>query len=1105
MNAVELHAYLNSLGVKIDAENGHLRVRASRGQLTEEIKTLIATRKSELLELVTRQSSRDTADLVRVPRSGLLPLSSFQQRLWIIQRLEPENTAYNMAMLWVSPIANDAGQLETAVRDVVRRQEILRTAFRDIDGEPRPYILSPNDVQIETYDLRDQGENQQQQAIKAAIDRSTKTSFDLTNEAPVRFELYRLPNGRVGLLVAAHHIALDAWSFALLTKEITTAYANVSLGDQEPPPLQYIDYAAWQKHTHDPAVIADELQWWEHHLAGAPQFCLFPPDRMATGSSAMGAVRDFVLDSELSNAIRAMAREESATIYMVTMAACAVILHLYTGLKDIVLGSPMGVRERPEFETMLGPFVNLLLLRIDLDGDPSFSELISRCRSALLDAHAHRNVPIETLIERLKPVRSLTHTPLFQVALVQHNASSEVMPAIHGGGAVTEVTWYMREVGGRLENSFEYRSDLYKPETINRIAEQVEAVLRAAVADRTRRISEIAILTPQERQQVTVEFNATSCDFDKTPFPLQFERQVALTPNRCAVCFEGVELTYDVLNRRANQLARYLRSLGVGRSVLVGLCLDRSLEMLITLLAIQKAEGAYVPLDPGLPTERLKFMVRDSGLAVLLGTGDFASDLDLPDEIHTVDLSVEAPHVDELASDNLGTVVEPEDLAYVIYTSGSTGQPKGVAISHSALANFLGAMKREPGLSPNDVFAAITTISFDISGLELYLPLLVGARIELVPSEMVADGTSLAAHLAAVRATIMQATPVTWRQLIEGGWQGLPNFRALCGGETMPRDLADALVKRVHEVWNLYGPTETTIWSTIERVCSGNGPISIGRPIANTQVYVVAPSGEPLGVGMQGEIWIGGRGVATGYYRRPDLSAERFLPDHLLTKPGGRLYRTGDLGRWGGDGRLYHHGRIDHQIKIRGFRIELGEIEATLRDHPAVRQAVVVAYRPVEETGGSLKIVAYVVYKLGEDLTTTEVRHYLRRRLPENMVPSVVVALDVIPVTPNGKVDRNSLPDPFKKIGFSAYERPASGTEIQVAEIWKRILKIDQVGAGDNFFELGGHSLLALRVSVALEKEFGCRMDPRALFFQNLREIALSIGKAKAVDRKETI
>ena len=525
----------------------------------------------------------------------------------------------------------------------------------------------------------------------------------------------------------------------------------------------------------------------------------------------------------MSDAIRAMAREEGATIYMAIMAACAVILHLYTGLKDIVLGSPMGVRERPEFETMLGPFVNLLVLRIDLDGDPSFSELIGRCRSAVLDAHAHRNVPIETLIERLKPARSFNHTPLFQVALVQHNASSEAMPAIHGGGAVTEVTWYMREVEGRLENSFEYRSDLYQPETINRIAGQVEAILRAVVADRSHRISEISVLAPQERRQVTIEFNDTSYELDEAPFPLQFERQVALTPNRCAVCFKGVELTYEALNRRANQVARYLRSLGVGRGVLVGLCLDRSLEMLVTLLAIQKSEGAYVPLDPGLPVERLNFMLRDSGVAVLVAAADFASSLDLPDDVQFVDLSVETRHIDEMVTDNLGTAVKPEDLVYVIYTSGSTGQPKGVAISHSALSNFLGAMKREPGLSPNDVFAAITTISFDISGLELCLPLLVGARIELVPTDTVTDGTSLASHLEAVGATIMQATPSVWRHLIESGWQGLPHFRALCGGEAMPRDLADALVQRVHEVWNLYGPTETTIWSTIDRVVAATG------------------------------------------------------------------------------------------------------------------------------------------------------------------------------------------------------------------------------------------------------------------------------------------
>jgi len=512
--------------------------------------------------------------------------------------------------------------------------------------------------------------------------------------------------------------------------------------------------------------------------------------------------------------------------------------------------------------------------------------------------------------------------------------------------------------------------------------------------------------------------------------------------------------------------------------------MERTTSLVVALLAVQKAGGTYVPLDPGFPTDRLRFMLNDSGCAVLVTSGEAASDIELPEHVRSINLDDASWH--SQPGENLALEARLEDTAYLIYTSGSTGKPKGVRVPHGALMNFLWSMAREPGLTANDVLAAVTTIAFDIAGLELYLPLLVGARIELLTRETAADGPSLAAVLKERGVTVLQATPATWRLLVEAEWAGGPQFRGFCGGEALPADLATALLERCAELWNLYGPTETTIWSTAERVASAD-VITIGRPIANTRVYIVAASGELTPPGVPGEIWIGGQGVASGYHERPDLTAERFKSMDFA--PGERLYRTGDLGRWRADGRLEHLGRLDHQVKIRGFRIELGEIEAVLATLPAVRQAVVVA----RDAGSSdRRLVAYVVYQPGEDLTVSEVRRHLRGELPDYMIPSLVVALDAIPLTPNGKVDRAALPDPFRdaNLPVAHYEPPVSEMEQRLAAIWSDVLKIERVGVHDNFFELGGHSLLSLRVATAIQAQSGWRMDPRTLFFQTLGQIA---------------
>jgi amino acid adenylation domain-containing protein len=655
------------------------------------------------------------------------------------------------------------------------------------------------------------------------------------------------------------------------------------------------------------------------------------------------------------------------------------------------------------------------------------------------------------------------------------------------GGAQFELTFAVdTEITHNL--TVEYNTDLFEPATIERLVGQYFTILEAAAAAPDTRISRLPTL-PAEQWDRLQSWNATTVSFaSAATLPRLFESQAAESANNVAISFEGSSLTYGELNARANGLARVLVSAGAQRGAMVGVCMQRSPLLLISLLAVQKSGATYVPLDPEFPVERLAYMLADSGAKVLLSAGNLPSGLELPAGIAVVD----AAAVPKGSQANLPDTPGPDDAAYVLYTSGSTGRPKGVVVSHGALANFLSSMRVRPGLSASDVLAAVTTVSFDIAGLELYLPVIVGARIELVSKQVATDGATLAELLDKSGATLLQATPATWRMLIEAGWQGNKRCRALCGGEAVSRSLADAILERVSELWNMYGPTETTIWSTVEQVERGSAPINIGRPIANTQVYILDAAGEIAPIAVTGEICIGGAGVAIGYHQRPDLTAERFIPNPYSQAPEARLYRTGDLGRWGSDGKLYHLGRSDHQVKIRGFRIELGEIEKALGAHRAIQHAVAA----VREAGPEdPRLVAYVTFHEGDDVTITDLKRFLRNQLPDYMIPSIVVTLVSMPLTPNGKVDRAALPDPFagQAVEKVTDELPATPIERVLAEAWQTVLKIERVGALDNFFELGGYSLLSLRVAKIVEKRTGRRLDPRTLFFHNLRDVARSL------------
>jgi amino acid adenylation domain-containing protein len=1093
LSATKLWSKLTSLGIELSATAGQLRVRARPGVVTPELQGEIARSKEALLAVLAAGPT-DTS-LVRVPRNGNLPLSFFQERLWVMQRLDPESTAFNMVMMWLSSRPTTAQERLARIRAIVGRHEVLRCV---VDGEgelPTARPLAPDAVVVDVVDLSKLTEREK--LARLASDRSDakRRPFDLAAETPVRFTIFEVGE-RVVTMMAAHHIAIDAWSATLLRREIE---AETEVEADSADLLQYADYAAWQRRMHETTDLTASLDWWAERLARIPQISAVPADR-APAEEGIGAVLDFSWDKQLADGVRALAQANGATLYMALVAACAAVVGRHAHQDDIVLGSPTGVRELRALESMVGAFVNLLVLRLDLSDDPTFTELLLRARAAVLDAHEHRHTSFEKLVERLQPARSLNRSPIFQTAVVLHNAAQDEDLEIHGGGAIHDMTWFMRETENGISGSLEYRSDIYETETAVRVTRHFEMLLRSAVANPLLPVSSLALIASDERRALIARGQSRPTAVDLTPFPRQFERQVACTPTRCAAVFGGASVTYEELNRRANRLARHLLSLGAGKGACVGVCLERGLELLAVLVAIQKCGAAYLPLDPRHPAERRAYILQDSGCALLVVDAVTAEAGAQLSAVRLLDIEADAGDIASLEDTDLPHAPEASDPVYLIYTSGSTGKPKGVAISHGNLSNFLHSMKKEPGLSPDDVLAAVTTISFDIAGLELYLPLMVGARIELIDQETATDGELLKVRLEQSGATIMQATPTTWRQLVEAGWSGGAGFRALCGGESLPRDLADDVLRRVGILWNMYGPTETTIWSSLARVESGDEPICIGRPIANTDIYILDRHGEPVPIGVPGEIYIGGQGVAIGYHARPELTAERFVADHLSGRPGGRLYATGDLGKCLKDGRLLHLGRLDAQVKLRGMRIELGEIEAALAAICEIQNGIV-AVR--ESAPGEGRLVAYVVFRSGQDLTVSEVRRHLRKTLPDHMIPSVVVTLDTVPLTPNGKIDRQALPDPFMSSRRTlSTEPPSPGIERQMAEIWSEYLHVESIGAQDNFFELGGQSLLALRVAAAVERKMGRRMDPRSLFFQTLRQASANVANAPASDRR---
>ncbi|MEU5227132.1 amino acid adenylation domain-containing protein [Streptomyces toyocaensis] len=1032
---------------------------------------------------MTRETPAADAPICGADDAYLMPCSPGQHRLWLLEQLEPDGAAAHVEHVAVrmrGPL--DATALHRALNTLVERHETLRTALTEADGEPVQAIRPHLTVPLTRIDLTDRPDD-----LDTVLRDRVLGPFRLDSAPLFRTALVALGPDDHALVIAFHHAVYDQWSGSVFLRDLITSYQAIA-GGRKPElpelPIQYGDFAVWQRErAGDPRERA-ELDHWTRRLWEVPVLDL-PTDRPRPAARAhRGSTVTGELPADVVRDLGEVSRAHGATPFMTALAAFSAVLHRWSGQEDIPIGTPVAGRNRPEVQDLIGFFVNNLVLRTDLTGDPSFERLLDRVRGTCLDAYAHADVPFERLVERLAPTRDLSRSPLFQVMFVFGNVpmpetDEPGLPRLEmlrtdTGAAKFDLFFALVPQGEAMRVVLEYDTDLFDRTTAERLLDHYRRLLGAAVRRPRLRMSELPLASPEEERLLREWGTGPVRPVPDTTVPEEFTARCAAHPGRVAVTSGPLALTYAQLRARADEIAARLVAAGVTRGSRVAVALPRGPELVAALLGVLRAGAAYVPLDSAHPAARIRLVLDDAGPRALLTTRALHESLPA-DGVPPILLDTPA---DPPPRAELPGLPGPGDPAYVVYTSGSTGRPKGVVVPHRALTNLLHATAREPGLRADDVLAAVTTVSFDIAALELFLPLVTGARVEIVPADEAADGERLAARLRDCAATALQATPTTFRLLLEAGWRpATPTFTALCGGEAMPPDLAADLAATGAAVWNMYGPSETTVWSTAHRVRGEEDPVPLGRPLANTVVRLAGPDGSPRPLGTPGELWIGGAGLADGYLDRPELTGERFTD-----RPDGRWYRTGDLARYRADGRLEFLGRADFQVKLRGFRIELGEIESVLTAHPVVREAVA---HVREDTPGNPRLAAYLVLRddAGEEETVTEVRARAAEALPAPMVPAVFTVLDALPLTANRKVDRSALPAPdTTALAHLSYEPPRTHAEREVAQVWCDVLGIDKAGVHDDFFALGGHSLLASRVTARLRARLGIDLPVRTVF-----------------------
>jgi natural product biosynthesis luciferase-like monooxygenase protein/amino acid adenylation domain-containing protein len=1045
-------------------------------------------------QIAAHRGSVALPPITRAGRSLPMPLSFAQERLWFLEQLAPGLATYNIPGAVRLSGDLDEAALVGALREIVRRHESLRTRFPESAGAPVQEIEPEIGKPLPVVDLASLPEAARRVELERRIGAEAALPFDLRQGPLLRLLLVRETPAEHVLACVMHHIVSDGWSLGIFISELATLYEALAAGRPSPLPeleVQYADFAVWQRSALGGDGLARQLGFWREALEGAPGLLELPADHPRPPvQSFRGGQVPLDLEDDLAAGVSAQARERGATPFMVLLAAFQVLLARLSGQEDVLVGSPVASRNHAETERLIGFFVNTLVFRGQLAGGPRFGDLLARTRESTLEAYGHQELPFEKLVEELAPQRSLAYSPLFQVFFALQNLpparfelSGLTLAPVELDSRVArfDLSLTLAPRGDGLRGAIEHSADLFEGTTVSRLAAGFRTALRHVLADPELPVREVPLLGEAERQQLVAQWNDTAVAYprERCVHELFLERAWR-TPLATALVFQDQRLSFGELAARAGRLARRLRRLGVGPDSVVGLSTERSLDMVVGVLGILEAGAAYLPLDPSYPAERLSAMLDDGGAAVVVLQEHLREPLAGVLAGRTVAVLGEEAGAGPVPV--TGASAEQDNLAYLLFTSGSTGRPKGVQITRRSFVNLLTAMARWPGLSADDVVVAIATLSFDIASFELIAPLLAGARVIIAPAGTAGDGAALGALLDRERATLLQATPASWRLLLESGWRGRRGLRILSGGEAMSRELADRLLgcsEPPAGLWNLYGPTETTIYSTGTRMTAGGGPVTIGRPIANTRAQVLDRYGNLLPPGVPGELWLGGDGLARGYAGQPHLTAERFLPDPFSGAPGARLYRTGDLVRLRADGAIEYLGRIDHQVKVRGFRIELGEIESALLATARVARAIAIVR---EGRPGDRRIVAYVVAEEGAEADPAALRRGLRTRLPEHMLPSEVVVLERLPLSPNGKVDRAALPAPEAVRTAIAAGAPRTIWEELVGNVFAEVLGRVGLGVEESFFEAGGHSLLATRVVSRLRALSGREVELRWLF-----------------------
>lgn len=1037
------------------------------------------------------------------------PLSRMQQRLVFIGQTTPDQPLYQIPTAFRLRGKIDATLLEKCLHEITARHEVLLGRIDLLGETPAQVVDRSVKIPLERISVASEAE------LEKLLHARSNRPMDVTKGPLVEFSLITLSDEDHVLFFMPHHVVWDGASLEIFLKELDALYANGGKSELPALPLSYGEFARWHEDWVRGEGLDEEKKFWVERLAGNIPSLDLPADRpRPPRMSYAGKTAWWKLDKSAVDALTKLGQEAGVTFYMVLLGAYVALLHRWSGQRDIVVGTPVRGRSWRRTQGLIGMFVNTLMLRVPVDPDVSFVDLLKTVKGVVNSSLDHPNMPLDVLVRELNAPRDPSRSPIAQ-AFLSFRDVRDVPPKLLGVEAkeiplhtdfeTQDLTLWPTQTNDGVSGVLTYSTDLFDHGTMESFLDHYQRFLAEVARDPAVAIGKVRIVSDAELAKLD-SFNATRVDFPREACVHDLiSAQAKKTPDAIAVFTVkdpaggvAASITYREFEERTNRLAQYLRSLGVRREVRVGLSLARTIDLVVAQVAILKAGGAYVPLDPTYPKDRLVHMIEDSSMTVLVT--ESAIEPNLPEtSAKRVRIDADAAEIAKCSADppsDPDAAAKAESLAYCIYTSGSTGKPKGVLVPHRPLVNFILSMQKIPGIGPSDVVLAVTTLSFDIAVFDTLTALASGSKVLMASNEMTGDGELLKQAIEKENVTLLNATPATWRLLLAAGWNGAKTFRAITAGEALPKDLAIELVKRCHSVWDLYGPTETTVWSTYWEAKDPVTRILVGHPIDNTEVHVLDAYGQRTPIGVVGEIVIAGDGVTNGYLNRPELTEERFIPDPFRAAKGeanARMYRTGDLGRWLATGELEYLGRRDTQVKLRGFRIELGEIEAVLAQHPAVAEAVA-AINEDDPTNPAL--VAYVVTRPGESWTATELRKAIRSKLPPYMVPQHVVEMKELPLTPAGKVDRRNLPPPFGKIEPErVYVAPADERERVLADLWAELLRVPRVSTTDNFFDLGGHSMLSLVLVARIEEKTGTRLNPRVLLASSLAQVAAMLPK----------